>query len=740
MSKACDKRQNDGSGSEPRPDDGKVVRQGLAGRRIGPYRITGELGRGGMGVVYCAEDTALARKVAIKILPAHLGHDDEFIKRFIREARAAAKLDHPGIVQVYQAGRMVSETGDGPCFIAMQHVDGEPLSELIRREGRLNPDRALDLTRQVAEALGAAHAAGLVHRDIKSSNILVTADWRVKVTDFGLATSIGTDRNRITDTGAYLGTPEYSSPEQCEGRELDGRSDLYSLGVVLYELLTGHVPFEAKTPYKLFERIVHETPEPVSRAVPGLPRELLAMLDRMMAKDRNKRYANAEELLSALRRVRAVLTTARRAAGTGRRGSVRRKAARRHTAIVAAICSLLLAFAAWAAWMTGTKDNPPSPEAISPPGPVTHPTVPSTHEPSVAIFDLDDLARKQDFAWLGHGVPSLLISKMSSCPGLVVFSREHTRAALRDAQDNRTEAARKLGARLMVSGSFVASADALQIDLQVIDVETGKLLGEAVSVRGSVEEVLTVADRLGTELRGRFDLLLAKLLHRDAQLAMKFRSAEECLFLVSAEAEVLEVAGAPARDGRGDTAAERRKSAPTGAGDASPMTAGGAGYAPALASRPEHTDREEALKRAGGGSALPPPPPAAAPASKAPVEGGKLAGEAAGGTNRAFEAKAGLLFKGTETNGSTTGGQADKVEPQRYSAAEGEVRAADPRTLALRYRFEGQKLLEEAEGRSDYAAALAKLINSGSLVPAQAGIEELIEKAKKGLSEAATTQ
>ncbi|MHC4914506.1 MAG: serine/threonine-protein kinase, partial [Planctomycetota bacterium] len=154
----------------------KRTRRGLTGRKIGPYLVTDEIGRGGMGVVYRAHDSALDRAVAIKVLPGHLGHDEEFMKRFVREARAAAKVDHPGIVQVYQAGRMATETGDGPCFIAMQFVDGQPLSETIRSEGRVDPLRALEITKEVAEALGAAHAAGMIHRDIKSSNILVSED------------------------------------------------------------------------------------------------------------------------------------------------------------------------------------------------------------------------------------------------------------------------------------------------------------------------------------------------------------------------------------------------------------------------------------------------------------------------------------------------------------------------------------------------------------------------------------
>ena len=259
----------------------------------------------------------------------------------------------------------------------MQYFDGRQLSELITAEGQLDPVRALNIARQVAEALAAAHAAGIIHRDIKSSNILVGEGDKVKVTDFGLATCMASEGKRITQTGAYLGTPEYSSPEQCESTELDGRSDIYSLGVVLYEMLTGRVPFEAATPLKLFDRIVREAPEPISRVQPGLPKELSALVGKMLAKRRDDRPATAEELLSAMRRVRAALGSWKRGPGTGLRRPVSSRGAWQRL-VVAAASIVVLGLVAFAAYKL-SRNNGQTPNA-DPAQPVATP-LPSPPRP-----------------------------------------------------------------------------------------------------------------------------------------------------------------------------------------------------------------------------------------------------------------------------------------------------------------------------------------------------------------------
>ena len=226
------------AGSSAGTDSGRR----LIGRKVGEYQVVRELGRGGMGVVYLAHDAALQRDVAIKVLQPDLASDPEFEARFIREARTSAKIEHPNVVPVYTAGR------DGDLlYMAMAFVKGRTLDALLKARGKLPVTEAVDIIRQAARGLGAAHAASLVHRDIKPHNIMIDDAGRVKIMDFGLMRS-WSDRDAITATGVFSGTPQYASPEQCESGTLDGRSDLYSLGAVFYELLTGKRPTRATRP------------------------------------------------------------------------------------------------------------------------------------------------------------------------------------------------------------------------------------------------------------------------------------------------------------------------------------------------------------------------------------------------------------------------------------------------------------------------------------------------------------
>jgi serine/threonine-protein kinase len=262
--------------------------------RIGHYRIVAELGRGGMGVVYKAHEESLNRFVAIKVLGEHLTEDPTQIERFIREAQSAASLSHPNIVQIYA----VSEE-DGRHYFVMEYVSGRSLQQILRTNGSLEPEQVARIALQTASGLEAAHERGIIHRDIKPANLLIDDRGLVKIADFGLAL-MGDAAARLTATGMFMGTPGYLSPEQCLDQEVDHRTDIYSLGVTLYEALSGKTPFIADSPLALLRQIVDVEPPDLGKLNPEVDPELRAIVARMMAKDRDLRVASCSELIGAL--------------------------------------------------------------------------------------------------------------------------------------------------------------------------------------------------------------------------------------------------------------------------------------------------------------------------------------------------------------------------------------------------------------------------------------------------------
>lgn len=264
----------------------------------GRYTVERPLGSGGMAEVFLAHDAVLERDVALKILRSQYRGDEEFYERFGREARSAASLSHPNIVQVYDRG----ETPDGTCYIAMEYVSGGTLKERLDERGPMEPGRALAVTAQVAEALWAAHERGMVHRDIKPQNILVTDMGHLKVTDFGIARAASAAT--ISATNAVFGTAGYLSPEQALGEPATPRSDLYSLGIVLYEMLTGVVPYRADNPVAVCMKHVTEPLTPPRRLDPTIPEAVDALVVKMLAKDPADRPASASELLDDIETVR----------------------------------------------------------------------------------------------------------------------------------------------------------------------------------------------------------------------------------------------------------------------------------------------------------------------------------------------------------------------------------------------------------------------------------------------------
>ena len=268
--------------------DGFEQGQVIAGR----YRVLRRLGVGGMADVYLADDTTLGRRVAVKVLLKRYAGDESFVERFRREAQAAARINHPNIVNIYDWGPV-----DGTYYIVMEYVEGETLKDHIRREGRYNPGEAVRIALELLAGVQVAHDAHIVHRDIKSQNILIDTAGTVKVTDFGIAKA---DDSQMTEAGSILGTAQYLAPEQAKGEPVDERSDLYSVGVVFYEMLTGALPFRGDSAVTVALKHVNERPAEPAELVPGLPYSLNQIVLKALAKDPDQRYRTAAEFTADL--------------------------------------------------------------------------------------------------------------------------------------------------------------------------------------------------------------------------------------------------------------------------------------------------------------------------------------------------------------------------------------------------------------------------------------------------------
>jgi tRNA A-37 threonylcarbamoyl transferase component Bud32 len=294
-------------GSDPKTDlrTQGLTAESMTGKVFSQYKVLGQLGRGGMGEVYLAEDTTLGRNVALKFMPKHLHEEELAQKRFLREAKSAAALDHPFICKIYEIG----QTEVGHSYIAMEYVEGQTLKEKLI-EGSLTLEQSLQIAAQVANALEIAHKKNIIHRDLKPANIMLTEQAHTKVMDFGLAKRLTSDdssdqdlTSKLTKEGATIGTPAYMSPEQIKAERADHRSDIFSLGIVLYEMLTGVHPFRRVRAFETMGAILYDEPQPISEYLPEANADLQEILARMLTKDPSDRLASASELAESLQRV-----------------------------------------------------------------------------------------------------------------------------------------------------------------------------------------------------------------------------------------------------------------------------------------------------------------------------------------------------------------------------------------------------------------------------------------------------
>jgi Tol biopolymer transport system component/predicted Ser/Thr protein kinase len=349
--------------ADSQPDRSVIISAAMDPESLGHYRILQPLGSGGMGQVYLADDTTLHRKVALKVLLDDVAADPERRERFRREARAIAALSHPNIVTIHS----VEEDGSR-LFLTMEYVDGKPLTDAIPRDG-LPLDKLLAIAIPLADAVAAAHQAGIVHRDLKPANVMLTTDGRVKVLDFGLAhlreeasVQAATMTAHLTGEGRILGTAAYMSPEQAEGRVVDSRSDLFSLGIVLFEMATGQRPFTGDTNISIISAILKDSPKPISSIRPDVPRELARIIKRALQKDPEQRYQTAKDLRNDLQMLKAESDSGELAASASPAGARPRTGSARSFLIAAAAVAVIAGVAA-AWWLFGVRRDGQVPQA-----------------------------------------------------------------------------------------------------------------------------------------------------------------------------------------------------------------------------------------------------------------------------------------------------------------------------------------------------------------------------------------
>ena len=497
------------------------------GTKLGRYEIRSQLGAGGMGEVYLVQDTQLERTIALKILPADVTSDRQRMHRFVQEAKAAAALHHPNIAHIYEIG----ET-DGTSFIAMEFIDGETLRQLLK-QGQLTVTAMLDISIQIASALAAAHEAGIIHRDIKPDNIMLRHDGLVKVLDFGLVkltepqsatdTEAPTKALVHTDAGTVMGTANYMSPEQARGQKVDARTDIWSLGVMLYEMTTGRLPFAGATTTDVLASIVKTEPIPLTRFSPELPLKLEEIVVKALEKDREERYQTVKDVLVDMRRLRKRLEfeaelerskppdsfagpgtssgglpiqTSGNATRTSGLISAQQMSSaeyvvseiKRHKSAAALVLLTLLTAVSAIIYFSYLSGRPNA--AID----------------SIAVLPFTNQSGDESADYLSDGIPETIIYSLSQLPNLKVTARNSAFRYKGKDTDAQT-IGRELGVQAVLTGRLTQRGDNLMVSAEVVDAQSNRLLWGGQYSR-KLSDILAVQEEIAKEISEKLRLRL----------------------------------------------------------------------------------------------------------------------------------------------------------------------------------------------------------------------------------------